>query len=250
MNGKLSFPNVSDFGDFPKAHVEEMFEGNEDIWRKLADEKTSIAVVGNSPELKNSGNGSLIDSHDIVIRFNSAVVDTKYIADSGSKTDLIFLNQALLARKNIGAIKKKDIIVTGPDWVNYTYGKRAAVDLLDQDCQIGVIPTASRKALIETLWATPSSGISISFAIHEMRGSLKDVSCFGFSFTDQIGSNPKQANYFRVSKPSARHNWKGEANLFKKLVAGAKNRTFRRKEKTRNALRKYVVRTQGFSPNA
>ena len=34
----------------------------------------SIAIVGSSPDLKNSSQGPFIDSHDIVIRFNDAVL--------------------------------------------------------------------------------------------------------------------------------------------------------------------------------
>lgn len=34
----------------------------------------TIAIVGSSPDLKNSSQGKLIDSHDVVVRFNDAVL--------------------------------------------------------------------------------------------------------------------------------------------------------------------------------
>jgi len=48
-----------------------------------------IAIVGSSPILKNSLHGKNIDSHDIVIRFNDAVLFNELsIEDYGSKTNI------------------------------------------------------------------------------------------------------------------------------------------------------------------
>ena len=51
----------------------------------------SCAIVGNSGIMKDSNHGELIDSHDFIIRFNSARVEG-WEKDVGSKTNLRILN--------------------------------------------------------------------------------------------------------------------------------------------------------------
>jgi hypothetical protein len=67
--------------------------GERDITRSFIDLKKfqsfikdkTIILVANSSDLLNNKNGSLIDSHDIVVRFNSFKIDPEY---TGSKTTI------------------------------------------------------------------------------------------------------------------------------------------------------------------
>jgi len=64
---------------------------NNEIFNIFKDKK--IAIVGNSPSLKNSKKGTQIDSYDIVVRFNDSVIYTpKFKEDYGSKTDVWSIN--------------------------------------------------------------------------------------------------------------------------------------------------------------
>jgi hypothetical protein len=48
----------------------------------------SIAVVGNGPQELGKKNGTKIDSHDVVVRFNGFSTDKQFIIDYGKKTDI------------------------------------------------------------------------------------------------------------------------------------------------------------------
>ena len=61
-----------------------------DDLKNLVKNKT-VAIVGPSPHLVNTGLGEFIDSHDLVIRINE-ILPSGYFQDYGSKTDIVFLN--------------------------------------------------------------------------------------------------------------------------------------------------------------
>lgn len=61
-----------------------------DDLKNLVKNKT-VAIVGPSPHLVNTGLGKFIDSHDLVIRINE-ILPSGYFQDYGSKTDIVFLN--------------------------------------------------------------------------------------------------------------------------------------------------------------
>jgi hypothetical protein len=50
--------------------------------------RKSIAVVGNGPQELGKKNGTKIDSHDAVVRFNCFSTDKQFIIDYGEKTDI------------------------------------------------------------------------------------------------------------------------------------------------------------------
>jgi hypothetical protein len=49
-----------------------------------------MAVVGNGPHELGTGNGALIDAHDIVVRFNNYDESPEYTNDYGSKCNILF----------------------------------------------------------------------------------------------------------------------------------------------------------------
>ena len=52
---------------------------------------SNIAIIGNSSNLLNSNNGSIIDSYDFIVRFNNFKIK-KFEKDVGKKTDLVISN--------------------------------------------------------------------------------------------------------------------------------------------------------------
>ena len=222
--------------------------GNAAIWERLANRALRIAIVGNSPVLLGQGQGPEIDAHDIVIRFNTAALETDYAADTGIKTDVFVLRQSVFSRDLVTGLHDKDIIVTGPDFYNFTRGKMVACQHLANDCRVGMISKDVRVGLIDLLWGTPSSGISILAAVHVARGSLAGVSTYGFAFTDQVGENASDANFFRANRASPRHSWAGEAALFARMRNGTADAPVEDAEKRRLRYGNILGDPEAFRP--
>lgn len=66
----------------------------------------SIAIVGSSGSLKNSGLGNIIDGYDVVIRFNRAPTDG-YENDVGQKTSLRVCNLITFLNRKIDKKERK-----------------------------------------------------------------------------------------------------------------------------------------------
>ena len=65
---------------------------NENMFSKML-HNSSVVIVGPSSTIKNSKQGKLIDSHDIIIRLNRAIPIIENLkADIGSKTTIIYTN--------------------------------------------------------------------------------------------------------------------------------------------------------------
>lgn len=198
--------------------AERFEEGRRRILARLADPSVSIAVVGNSGVEAGKGQGAAIDAHDIVIRFNKLNVVEDAQVDYGSRIDMLVTNYTLIARF-LGALTVP-MIVTGQDWEVFTTFKNPATKHAEAGIDIATVPRAVRKTLNQALKATSSSGIQILSMLAEMRSGLKNVDLYGFSLIDQIGEAPTSANYFRSSRPSANHNWRGEAIILDALRNG------------------------------
>ncbi|WP_137156052.1 polysaccharide pyruvyl transferase family protein [Rhizobium sp. FKL33] len=190
------------------------------LWLRdiLSDVTKRIAVVGNSSVETGLGKGQDIDGHDLVIRFNLPAVPKDAQPDYGSKTDLLVCNYSEL-RKLVGRVSLP-LIVTGKDWEAFTGQKGVAFQISEQGGRIATPPYEVRQRLNKAFRGTASSGIQILAMLADWRGGLKNVDTYGFSMVDQIGANPSSSNYFRVSRPSANHNWKGEAKLLSALRQG------------------------------
>lgn len=66
-----------------------------DLFRSIR----SLAIVGNSPSILNWDNGELIDSHDLVVRFNQARTQGLQ-RQVGARTDVLVANEANSTRKS------------------------------------------------------------------------------------------------------------------------------------------------------
>jgi hypothetical protein len=72
----------------------------------------TVAIVGNGPHELGTGNGSEIDAHDIVARFNNYNESPEFVRDYGSKTNIVlFTHGSSNAYKVIR--KQADVLICG-----------------------------------------------------------------------------------------------------------------------------------------
>ena len=183
----------------------------------LREKTRTIAIVGNSPCEVGLGRGELIDSHDVVARFNTFSIEDRFAIDYGKKCSIhvrlpgrVGDNGSSLTTGLI-ILNRADLIYRQRDWTNILV-------LWRQGVEVSAFPTGFHKALFKELGGKPSSGIAFCALVKEMRGSLPRESCFGFSFVDQVGKDATSAHYFREARPSFQHRWQREKILFDRLL--------------------------------
>jgi tetratricopeptide (TPR) repeat protein len=193
---------------------------NEQIWGTLAAPECSIAVVGNSNSETGRARGAEIDAHDHVIRFNDFRVDPPFDEDYGRKTTLIVLNAG---RSKLPARLKTWSKVDGPKpmliFCEQHFAERSQrwdelTSLVEDGFKIAFIPPQLAKELIDRHPRTASSGLKLAWAMSSIRATRTGVNYYGFSFTDQIGPHAQSSHYFERSRPSHKHHWQQEAELF------------------------------------
>ncbi|MCE8026967.1 polysaccharide pyruvyl transferase family protein [Billgrantia aerodenitrificans] len=189
-------------------------KGTEIFWSSVRTK--NFAIVGNSSCEKGKERGEEINSHSEVVRFNHFKISSDYKIDYGEKTTVAVINiSALDAIKKIPA-NVHTVIITAPDYLTTFMDHVAVISLMKKNIKVVVVEKGVTKKLIDILQASPSSGLQICYAFS--LAATEKVSFYGFSFTDQIGSNASSSNYFRRSKASTRHNWHGEKEVFKLLA--------------------------------
>jgi hypothetical protein len=198
-----------------------MDQDSAQIWRDLTDPAKSVAVVGNSPCEVGGGKGPQIDSHDIVLRFNTGTVDRTFRPDYGTRTDYVVCN---LGR--ISGLDPHIPTLRGAIVANLTSEQNRDLFELIQAVSanglaIGTIPAPDVAQLRRALGADPSSGIGLCYSLAKARGSGDGLSFYGFGFVDQIGPEARSASYVVAKTPSYQHNWTGEAQVFAR-IAGAR----------------------------
>ena len=189
-------------------------------FQKYCNDKT-IAVVGNSSCIFNNTHGKLIDSHDIVIRFNWTI-DTllkKWPANVGTKFNVYVysikspgkLKQIL----NKGILKDKNFIIrTRHDDSNYfdldiEYRKKILYYSQDE----------FRESISNDFFINkePSAGaMAIQFLLDCI--DFKSISLFGFDFFESSGDMPRQSNEFKSFFYSA-HDKGYERQFFEHLIS-------------------------------
>jgi hypothetical protein len=192
--------------------------GTAALMASLKDKRHSLAIVGNSPCEIGSGNGPLIDDHDLVARFNLFSTDEKFVSDYGNKCNV---HVRLPDRENdnqssvdlgITLLNRPDLLYRQRSWANILVLCRAGAT-------VSFFPTGFHQPLYRKLGGEPSAGIAFCSLVKEVRGVLPRSSCFGFAFVDQIGSRATSAHYFRNARPSFKHQWTREKALFEELTA-------------------------------
>lgn len=184
------------------------------IFDKLSNKASTIAIVGNSPELLNNSHGKEIDSHDIIIRFNKFSITDELIKNIGSKTTLCVVDKNTSHHFFQCGRVNASLLIVGEDVRVYHPSLDDFTALNSNFNEVGNLNRQIYVDLAKILHAAPSSGIQIIEAIRRLRDGLEGVSFYGFNFTDQLDAVAASANYGRKCNPSFAHNWHGEKILF------------------------------------
>jgi len=177
-----------------------------------------IAVIGNARSLYNSTNspggyGNLIDTNDIVIRFNLGV-DHKNTITHGSKTDWVVYNNDHWAN-SVDLFAYKENV----NWMQIYLNEHSTVDQ-----SVYTIPNFVLQRLFDLgkfeKNANPSIGLAFIWFLTYVKP--KQVNIFGFDF--------KQThtfyNYARKRKKDERkkgHNWDKEKKFFLEQILPLRN---------------------------
>jgi hypothetical protein len=185
----------------------------------IREKRRSLAIVGNSPCEIGLGQGARIDAHDFVARFNVFSTAEEFAIDYGTKCNIHVRSLPEDENANILSaacdtifLSRADLIYRNRDWKN-------ALKLAHSGAKLAAFPTGFHQSLYKALGGVPSSGIAFCALVKQERGVLRRSSCFGFAFIDQIGPQSSSAHYFREARPSFKHQWKREKELFEKLTS-------------------------------
>ncbi len=184
----------------------------------ILDSRGDFCVVGNSPKEIGTGNGPRIDSHKIVIRFNSYSVDYPFNKDYGNRTDIW-----IRMPRNVGLTDRvdpsiKQVIVSGSNWPHrMPDGIWFFSNLLDDFSSVGVVPFDVYKRLVSELKSVPSGGLQILYWVYSLTGPIPRECVYGFELTDQ--PKHKDLQYGATSQRVVRHNWERERALFDRMIA-------------------------------
>ena len=179
----------------------------------------TIAVVGNSSCLFDKSYGELIDSHDIVIRFNWALETNikRWPANVGTKFDVyVFAIRSASKLRSIlnrGILRDKDFVIrTRHDdsfYLDEKDRKRILYYSADEFKE-----SISNEHFIDK---EPSSGAMITQFLIDCV-DFKSISLFGFDFFESSKNRPMESNEFKSFFFNA-HSKENESHFFKSLIS-------------------------------
>jgi len=179
----------------------------------------TIAVVGNSSCLFNKSYGKLIDSHDIVIRFNWALETRldRWPANVGTKFNVyVFaIRSAGKLRQiiNRGVLNDKDFVIrTRHDDSYYLDAKHRKRILYYSGHEF-------RESISNEFFINkePSTGaMTVQFLLDCV--DFKSISLFGFDFFETSAERPQESNEFKSFFFNA-HSKEQESKFFKTLIS-------------------------------
>ena len=178
----------------------------------------NIAIVGNSPCELGSNKGKIIDSHDIVIRFNNYSIEDKFVNDYGKKCTVWAITpnfKSLFPRKDL---YQYDYVISSNiskrfhiDKLNFIYnyfiagGKFFRIDVSD--------------FLYESNLRTISAGLIFVSYLYKHINICNSIKLYGFSLVDHYDG---KRHYFNTDPNDISsmtfHKWNEEAKYLKKIT--------------------------------
>lgn len=173
----------------------------------------TIAIVGNAPiskENRNEGMGDVIDSADIVIRFNN--FGTKqFEKDIGSKTDI----HACITNLQWGGIKCNNILLTD-DPIHHCCGDDF-FNKVNSNAKCFQFSREMQEKFALDFTYELSSGFKVIWYLY--KNGYKNLKIYGFSFLNKNCSPDRFDHYFeKVKKKEKLHNINEEILLLRKIM--------------------------------
>lgn len=172
---------------------------------------TSIAVVGNSPELKGRALAQQIDQAELVIRFNQAFSSVTSLLDTGKRTSYWMVapdfNTTEPIRPELG------LLVSGAEPLLRLHQLKP-LQQLAAAAPVMQVPLTIWRDLYQQLQAPPSAGLLMLGWLRQQAIPAEKITLYGFSRTDAS----EQHHYHHAlphHQPSTRHQWAKEAALLR-----------------------------------
>ncbi len=180
----------------------------------------NLAVVANGPSLEARRLGSVIDSHQLVIRFNNhaAAVES---ADLGQRTDIWFrpadFTHIPMRETQPGIL----VVLTGCNIRNrFSNGLQLLEPYLHRDVAIELVPTALYGRMFAALDASPSAGlIGLAWTQSEVGEKLSPGQVFGYSLDHNTSAVSHYYGKRHTGSWPSRHNWQAEQTFFHSLIS-------------------------------
>lgn len=193
------------------------FYNNQKIWRdQLSDflKGKSIAVVGNSSSLVNSENGSSIDEHEVICRFNRYPTGISGQRDIGARTDIWIASAEVLNENRPIDPSVSWIVISGGD-ARYTLSNwTACIKHLSAGIRVVTIPLDVWHSLVLALKSPPSAGL-LWLSYLSKTGASKPIEAYGFDTAKAINIQYHIAS--TKMRRSSRHAWAKEKKLLSRL---------------------------------
>lgn len=192
------------------------FQG--ELKKLILDANGDVCIVGNSPTLLGSGKGEEIDSHKLVIRFNSYNTEYPYSEDYGCKTDVWVRMPFHPYVKNRPEPGHKLIMFSGSNRYHRPYAEWDGVfELIEEGYPVEFFDAKSFYELQEKLGAPPTAGLMLCYSLYKMIGPLKKSNYYGFSYLQEVSG----AYHYSDSNANSgkRHCWSSEAEVFSSLLS-------------------------------
>ena len=153
----------------------------------------SVAVVGNGPFELGRGRGREIDAHDVVIRFNLTLPDSRTAADYGRRTDIMALNGCLHHDKR--RIPRGTIILLSDGLERFPV-RRSLLVLLASLVKHGTaaltaIPMETHLEIARLGCLDPSSGLAVIALVKSFNPEISQKDLYGFAHT-----RPEETEFF------------------------------------------------------
>lgn len=173
----------------------------------IRDNERSVCVVGNSPNLRGAGEGTAIDAHPIVVRFNRCSSDWLPEQDAGRKLDVWVRAPGLELVAPPNSELPAWVILSGADLRYQMRNWSRVLPLLRSGVKVLTVPLPTWGRLAAQLQAPPSAGLLIWHWLLEELKRPASVRVLGFQ---QFGVGTK-------NRTRARHNWPAEDRVIQQL---------------------------------
>ena len=170
-----------------------------------------ICVVGNAATELGKAQQQLIDSADLVFRFNNVVIDDNYRQAYGSRTDFWVISPSFTVQPDRHTADRIVISGVAPfDKPTLYWQKLANI----QAAQYYLFPSKIWYSLVSQLRAPPSAGLLCLATLLDWCPAATRVECYGINRSSVTAQN----HYGDRNRRSTRHNWVSESTLVEELL--------------------------------